>query len=502
MGIIYCAQYLEKDKKPIIYIGKTERELEVRKEEHFEGAKACDTDFHETLFRKGIDNWEWIILEKCENEKLTEREKYWIKSFRNKGVILTNTVHNRKKVSSNSNDSSISKKYSGQQAWVNKESLNWHFKRGKLKPVKDLTTGEIFQSLNKAAEASEITRTSIRFSCETGYLAKNNHKYIFCDLQGKELPSSQYDREKAIRKSNKSYSQIKNLNTGKTFDSLKKVSETYSIKEYLIQGVCNGTYKSTIKKLDNNKKISYSFCYVDHSGNDVIKNKHKEFLKELAERESFCVALYDLNDDQYLNPVLFDDIQAIVDDPDITIQSTTHINDVIKGIRTHVQGYRIAKFDKKLKLPILTEKHKTLPKKVLKNITCLNSGEVYKTIAEAARILKLSRQQISACCNGDIYQTGKAKDKEGFRFAFLDKNNKPILTNKHEKYINSLAQIGVPLFCVQLGGIFPSKKNFLEKAREKNIHIPPKTLDKHLDNPEKYDLDGIQVYKLDKNIFD
>ena len=72
MGIIYCAQYLEKDKKPIIYIGKTERELEVRKEEHFEGAKACDTDFHETLFRKGIDNWEWIILEKCENEKLTE----------------------------------------------------------------------------------------------------------------------------------------------------------------------------------------------------------------------------------------------------------------------------------------------------------------------------------------------------------------------------------------------------------------------------------------------
>ena len=153
-------------------------------------------------------------------------------------------------------------------------------------------------------------------------------------------------------------------------------------------------------------------------------------------------------------------------------------------------------------MPILTEKHKTLPKKVLKNITCLNSGEVYKTIAEAARILKLSRQQISACCNGDIYQTGKAKDKEGFRLAFLDKNNKPILTNKHEKYINSLAQIGVPLFCVQLGGIFPSKKNFLEKAREKNIHIPPKTLDKHLDNPEKYDLDGIQVYKLDKNIFD
>ena len=35
MGISYCAQYLENDKKPIIYIGKTERELEVRREEPF-----------------------------------------------------------------------------------------------------------------------------------------------------------------------------------------------------------------------------------------------------------------------------------------------------------------------------------------------------------------------------------------------------------------------------------------------------------------------------------
>ena len=111
---------------------------------------------------------------------------------------------------------------------MNKESLDWHFKRGKLKPVKDLTTGEIFQSLNKAEEASEITRTSIRFSCETGYLAKNNHKYIFCDLQGNEIPSSKYDREKSIRKSNKSYSKIKNLNTGKTFESLKKFRNLFN----------------------------------------------------------------------------------------------------------------------------------------------------------------------------------------------------------------------------------------------------------------------------------
>ena len=121
----------------------------------------------------------------------------------------------------------------------------------------------------------------------------------------------------------------------------------------------------------------------------------------MAERESFCLALYDLNDDKYLNPVLFDDIQAIVDDPDITIHFTTHINDVIKGIRTHVQGYRIAKFDKKIKLPILTEKHKTLPKKVLKHY--LFKLGVYKTIAEAAES-KIKSSANCTCCNGDIYQ--------------------------------------------------------------------------------------------------
>ena len=110
---------------------------------------------------------------------------------------------------------------------------------------------------------------------------------------------------------------------------------------------------------------------------------------------------------------------------------------------------------------------------------------------KASYIRSLVKGDLKAKCEN--YQVNHSKIKIGQKYNRLNVRkltreyvlNKK--TNKHEKYINSLAQIGVPLFCVQLGGIFPSKKNFLEKAREKNIHIPPKTLDKHLDNPEKYD---------------
>ena len=59
----------------------------------------------------------------------------------------------------------------------------------------------------------------------------------------------------------------------------------------------------------------------------------------------------------------------------------------------------------------------------------------------------------------------------------------------------------MPLFCARLGGVFPSKKEFLLKASEQKVFIPSKRLDKHLEDPQKYDLDGIFVYKLDKNIF-
>ena len=85
MGLIYYA--LNKSQGQImIYIGKVETEtgsgrtFQDRKDEHIEKAAERDTDFHNMLFRKGIDNWEWGFLDpNYPDALLKEREKYWIK---------------------------------------------------------------------------------------------------------------------------------------------------------------------------------------------------------------------------------------------------------------------------------------------------------------------------------------------------------------------------------------------------------------------------------------
>ena len=500
MGLIYCAQY-RKEATPYIYIGKTKKTLKWRKDKHIEQAVLLKDEFHKTLLKKGTDNWDWDVLDECDNEFLNEREKFWIEKHKNEGIILTNTVHNRKKTKSTSNQNPLSKRSSAQKAWLSKDYLNWQIKSGRLRPVKDLTTNDVFQSLNRASEFSNISRTSIKNSCDTGYLAKNNHKYIYCDLEGNELPASNYDEKKKEKKVRRSFSKIKNLNTGKTFDTLEQVSKTFSIKKHLIQSVCNGTYISTSRKLENNKKIYYSFCYVDNEGEDVIKQNHKKFLKKLDEQRKFCLALFDISDKEYKKPLLFNDFQEIINDPNIAIESSLHFNEVIEGKRSHINGYRIAKYDRFAAKPLLTATHKLDPKRVLKKVTCLDTGEIYQSMAEASRKLELNRQQISECCNGKIYKTGKDKYKNGLRFCFLDNFSKPILLKKHKQFIDSFTNIGVPLFCARLGGVFPSKKEFLLKASEQKVFIPSKRLDKHLEDPQKYDLDGIFVYKLDKNIF-
>ena len=86
MGLIYYA--LNKSQGQIMmYIGKVETEnssgrtFDDRKNEHIDkGAAEGDTNFHDMLARKGIDNWEWGFLEpNYPYELLNDREKYWIK---------------------------------------------------------------------------------------------------------------------------------------------------------------------------------------------------------------------------------------------------------------------------------------------------------------------------------------------------------------------------------------------------------------------------------------
>lgn len=72
MGVIYKATNLINGKS---YIGQTKRDLETRKKEHL---KRKGYTFHSALEKYGIENFEWSILEECEDDKLNEREIFWI----------------------------------------------------------------------------------------------------------------------------------------------------------------------------------------------------------------------------------------------------------------------------------------------------------------------------------------------------------------------------------------------------------------------------------------
>lgn len=76
MGVIYKATCIITGKS---YIGQTKRSLEKRKHQH---ENSSDTYyFHRALKKYGKENFEWVILEECDNTELDTREKYWIQFY-------------------------------------------------------------------------------------------------------------------------------------------------------------------------------------------------------------------------------------------------------------------------------------------------------------------------------------------------------------------------------------------------------------------------------------
>lgn len=72
MGVIYKATNLIDGKA---YIGQT-KNFETRKRQHLRAKD--DYPFHLALRKYGEENFEWAILEECDNSELNKRESYWI----------------------------------------------------------------------------------------------------------------------------------------------------------------------------------------------------------------------------------------------------------------------------------------------------------------------------------------------------------------------------------------------------------------------------------------
>ena len=79
MGFIYKVTNKVNDK---VYIGQTVRSVSLRWKEHVRYSSYDNLDYTSLLYhairKYGEDSFSVEELEKCEDEKLDERERYWI----------------------------------------------------------------------------------------------------------------------------------------------------------------------------------------------------------------------------------------------------------------------------------------------------------------------------------------------------------------------------------------------------------------------------------------
>lgn len=78
MGYIYKIWNEENDK---VYIGETLQALESRWQEHLYSSKTLDTHLYRAMRKYGTDKFHIEVVEQVSNDKLYEREKYWIQYY-------------------------------------------------------------------------------------------------------------------------------------------------------------------------------------------------------------------------------------------------------------------------------------------------------------------------------------------------------------------------------------------------------------------------------------
>ena len=125
------------------------------------------------------------------------------------------------------------------------------------------------------------------------------------------------------RKTNKSYDKIKHLNTGQTFETIDDAAKTFDLIKKSIQAVCAGEYQST-KSNNKKKKTAHSFCYIKDE-KEILTTKHKKFIAKTEESKRYCLAVYSVDDKEFKHPILYDNSNAIINDPKLGISNQAHI---------------------------------------------------------------------------------------------------------------------------------------------------------------------------------
>lgn len=198
MGIIYIIKNTINEK---VYIGQTSRTLEIRWKEYLRHYKCGDQAIYAAMRKYGIENFFVEKIEECEEDRLDEREIYWIQKY--------NSFNN-------GYNSTLGGRFEGFATdQINKVLLLW----------------EQGYTVNKIVEQTSLNVETVR-----GYLNKNNidHNQIRARAnkaiaKSKSKPVFQYD---------------KNNNFIKEWPSTMEAERILGINHRNISAVCNGKRKT------------------------------------------------------------------------------------------------------------------------------------------------------------------------------------------------------------------------------------------------------------------
>ena len=453
-----------------IYIGKTERTLSERRKQHESSARKGDgTRFHEVLINKGFANWEWKILEICKRGNQFEVEKSYIEKLRAVSVDLLNTSHNKKDPKTSPTFVQPIKRTSKPNA----TSDLFRREAGILKPVINLVTGKKYRTSTEACEMENEKKDRIRKSCNTGVMLQNGSRFAWLDLEDNPVLTAGHASEKVIGESAR---RVKNLVTGKVFKNTDECAFEHGVSHNAISSnASGGSYRV---------KEKWVFCYLDDNGQELLKPKHTIGLKKLKDKDRVKYLAWHINDQNRENLYEFKNLQSLVDD--LNLNGKAHVKSVCDGERTHVEHWRVAFADDDGK-PVLKQKHHESAKKVIRQVICLDDEKIFNSQSEAGSHYRVISSQIGLCASG------KAKsvncNGKRLRFAYLDGEGKPILTERHRETLDHRGKHR--LMHIESGEIFNSLNAFCRKTG-----VPWKRAKKHLDG-EKVDLLGHEFIVLD-----
>lgn len=232
MGLIYKAINKINNKQ---YIGQTMNTLGERKKQHIQSAfnsrREPKSYFHKAIKKYGEENFKWEIIENnIPNEKLNERERYWIKFY--------NTYEDGYNLTEGGDSFNNLQKWRNENPDIAKESA----KRGCSIMRSILDHNPEKEQLRKEKAAEGIKKYVEEHKEE--WSKKSYETY----LKHKEQVDKQF--EEFHKKQSK---QVKCLETGIIYASANEASRQTKISQGNISACCRGARLSAGKDKEGNK---------------------------------------------------------------------------------------------------------------------------------------------------------------------------------------------------------------------------------------------------------